>query len=246
MKAWDIFAHSVRLVWRNRANALRISLVLYVIYAVVQMVIAEPQEAMVSGTDETPIMGAGDAGTLFLLVILQVLVTLWIAVAWHRFVLLEEYPSGWLPQFHGGAILRYLALSLLIGLAIAFCVGVPTAIIAAFAPPLAVVAAIAGVLFAIVLGFRLAPVLPGAATGQGLGLGAAWEATRGATGTALTLAVIGLIALFVVQIPVFVIASISVALGTVAFLVVNWFVTLVSVSILTTIYGHYVEGREID
>lgn len=36
MKAWEVFSHSVRLVWRNRRDALRISVALYAIYALVQ------------------------------------------------------------------------------------------------------------------------------------------------------------------------------------------------------------------
>ena len=39
--------------------------------------------------------------------------------------------------------------------------------------------------------------------------------------------------------------AVSQPLGLVVLGVTGWFVTMVSVSILTTIYGHYVEGRPI-
>lgn len=34
--------------------------------------------------------------------------TLWIAVAWHRFVLLNEAPQGLLPAFKGDRVMAYL------------------------------------------------------------------------------------------------------------------------------------------
>ncbi|SFQ04343.1 hypothetical protein SAMN05421853_101407 [Roseivivax halotolerans] len=244
MKAWEIFSHSVRLVWRNRRDALRISVALYAIYALVQLVFLEDQSA--SPDEALQMMEPGQAGTLFLVAILQVVVTLWIAVSWHRFVLLEEYPSGWLPNFHGGSMLKYFGYSLVIGIGVGLAIGVPVTIAAAIAPPLAAIVGLAGLFGAIVLGFRLASVLPAVATGKSLSFGEAWSATKGATGTALGVAAIGVVAALLVQIPAAIVMAVSSLLGTLVFVVINWFVTMVSVSVLTTIYGHFIEGRPID
>ncbi len=244
MKAWDIFSHSVRLVWRNRWDALRISGGLYAAYAVVQVVFLGSTDTS-NGIDMTEV-APEDLGGVFFAAFLQSVVTLWIAVAWHRYVLLEEYPQGWLPSFRGGAILSYFWRSLGIALVIGFAVVVPVTILVSFAPILSVFAVFGAMFLAIVLGFRLAPALPAAATGEPFGFSDAWSATAGQTGTAIALAFIGLTAVFVAQLPVFAVTAISPGMGNIVFIVLNWFVTLVSASILTTLYGHYVQGRPID
>ncbi|SIS51774.1 hypothetical protein SAMN05421759_101166 [Roseivivax lentus] len=246
MKAWDIFSHSVRLVWRNRWDALRISGALYAAYAVVQVLFLGSFDAgPTAGGDMTDI-DPSEASGMVVAILLQFAITLWIAVAWHRFVLLEEYPGGWLPRFHGGAILSYLWRSIVIGFAIALVIVLPATLVATIAPVLSVFAILAGLFFAIVFGFRLAPALPAAAMGTQVGFKEAWDATRGETGTAIALAFIGVFAAILIQMPIFVIAALSEGLGNIAFIVVNWFVTLVSASVLTTLYGHYVQGRPIE
>ncbi|QFS84687.1 hypothetical protein FIU97_18155 [Roseivivax sp. THAF40] len=246
MKAWDIFSHSVRLVWRNRWDALRISGALYAAYAVVQVIFLGSGTSPNGVEGDVTQMAPEELSTLFFAVLLQSVVTLWIAVAWHRFVLLEEYPAGWLPQFHGGAIFNYFWRSVAIVLAITLAIMVPVTLLVAIAPILSVFAGFAALFLAIVMGFRLAPALPAAAMGQPVGFRDVWSATEGQTGTAIALAFIGVFAAFVIQLPVFVVSAISPDLGNVLFIVLNWFVTLVSASILTTLFGHYVQGRPIE
>ncbi|MHA6324463.1 hypothetical protein [Roseivivax sp. CAU 1753] len=245
MKAWAIFSHSVLLVWRNRWDALRISGALYAIYAVVQVTLLGGQDAMMDMDSDMIEMDPGEMGSIFFAALLQIVITLWIAVAWHRFVLLEEYPTGWLPAFHGASMLGYFWRSIVLGFGVAFAVGLPAAIVAVAVPVLAGVGVLFGLFFGIVLGFRLAPALPAAAVGDTFGFRQAWEATSQANGTAIALALLGVFAALLVQVPVLLVSSLSTGLGTIMFIVINWFVTLVSASVLTTIYGHYVQGRPI-
>ena len=73
-----------------------------------------------------------------------------------------------------------------------------------------------------------------------------WEATRGQTGTILILAVI----LVAFSIGLQYLASLAFtdpfSLPAIVLNgVVQWFVGMVGVSILTTLYGHFVEGRPL-
>ena len=249
MKSWSILSHSALLVWRNRQDALKISGLLYLVAFIVQFSLGG-----ISGdgpgmmAEDAPEMATpADAGVL-LAVMVQLLLTLWIAVSWHRYVLLEEYPKGWLPAFHGSRMLGYFGRSVLLFLAVfaaAFIVALPIGLLAALFPPLGVVAPLAGLFVGLAVAFRLAPMLPGTATGQPLSLAQAFAATEGSSGTAIGLAFLGGIAAILIQLPGVLLMAVSQPLGLVVLGVTGWFVTMVSVSILTTIYGHYVEGRPI-
>ncbi len=89
-------------------------------------------------------------------------------------------------------------------------------------------------------------MLPGAALEPGVPVFSGWEATRGATVTIL--GVVALSVLFAV-----ILEFIGAQLFTnptsipalVYDLVKQWIVAMVGVSILTTLYGHYVEQRPL-
>ena len=250
MKGLQIFTHSVRLVFSNLENALRVSLVLYLVQAAnsIFLYLNPPEMTEMAGT-EFPVMVPGTAGSSLLLSILAVIASLWIAVAWHRFVLAEEYPTGWLPRWHGSNMLSYLGRSILLGLFIAFAVvaaSIPISLIAMVAPPLVAMVPFFMIGFGAYLFFRLSVMLPAAALGEKLRLGEAWDATKGETGTLLTLTAIVVAASIVVQLPTLLSGDATSFISLVYALVVNWFATVIGISLLTTLYGHFIEKRPID
>ena len=120
MKGWEIFIHSVRLVFSNLNAALQISLVPYAISGLAFLFLGASAISLMEAGDPAQLMQVSGGVWLGLLVygVVAILMSLWIAVAWHRYVLLEEYPTGWIPGFHGDRIGSYFMKGLLLGLLI--------------------------------------------------------------------------------------------------------------------------------
>lgn len=249
----NLFVHSVRLVLGDWRNALSISGLLYLIYAVPNLLLnlffPPPPRDTATAAD----IGAALAMAPVAIItsILALVAFVWIAVAWHRYVLLDEMPQGQLPEFNGSRLLAYAGYSLLVGLlglVAAVVVGAIVGVLVVLVPPLAFVAALAALAAALVVGYRLAPVLPASAVGKPLTLGAAWEATKGASGAIVVLAIVSAIAALVIDLPALLLAfagPVGRFLGLIWTLGTDWVKMLVGVSILTTLYGHYVEGRPL-
>ena len=97
----------------------------------------------------------------------------------------------------------------------------------------------------IFLGLRLAAALPGAAIGVDHGFLAGWEATKDDWVAILQLSVIMALAMWVLNLlGIFVFGRIPV-IGTLWQLLIGWPVMMVGLSILTTLYGHYVQKRPL-
>ncbi|MDD9738243.1 MULTISPECIES: hypothetical protein [Marinovum] len=247
MKAWSMFVHSLRLVINNLDVALRVSLVLYSVQAISQIYTFSANSGeMVQGPDGIPYpdISAGEGFVMLLLGIAALLASLWIAVAWHRYVLLGEEPAGWLPNWPGAAIPGYLWRSVLLGLVVALAAVPVGAISAVILPPVLMLAVTVGV--ASFVFFRLSPILPAIALGNSLGFREAWEATRGEAGTIVGLAGLMILGSLALQIPTMLSGDPNSPLSLVYSIVVGWFATMIGISLLTTVYGHCVEGRGVD
>lgn len=250
MKGLHIFTHSVRLVFSNLGYALRVSLVLYLLQVAGQVArfINPPQMQDIDGMP-MPVMDPGLAMQSLVFGILALISSLWIAVAWHRFVLAEEYPSGWLPRWHGSNMLSYLLRSLLLAILIGLAVtiaAVPFGFIAMGLPGLAWLLPVAMIGFGAYLFLRLAVMLPAAALGEKMPLSEAWAATRGESDTLISLSVIVVLASFLIQLPTILNGDPGSFINLIYGLVVNWFATIIGISVLTTLYGHFIEKRPID
>lgn len=231
-----IFSHALKMIFTDLRATARISLPLIVVI-VVQILLfgtMQPSQAQFNPMDAA-------------LQILAAIASLWVAVAWHRYVLLVERPERALPRLHVREMFHYF----LWGLGLTLIMWLPTMIILlvgvsadAFGPGLAILVAVVMLVMAWV-GARLSVVLPAAAIDQPLGLSAAWHATR-----PFAVGLIGLAILIVLM---------SAALGWLSLLLflavpiagaailgaVQWLMTLLMLSILTTLYGVYVEEREL-
>jgi hypothetical protein len=239
---WQIFTHSVRLVWANLGVALRISALLYIISAAFQV------WAQVSGfgTMEDGVPNTEGAGIQFIGTIVSVITSLWIAVAWHRYILLEEEPDGFLPNWNGGRMAAYFGRSILIGLAMVAVVLVASLPIAiGLQGPLAAAILSVGSIFAVFLFYRLCAILPSAAVGEPLTMSAAWKATEGTTGTIFVIILCMIGGLILLVLPGAILASISLMLGIIYMVAAQWFITMFGISLFTTFYGYFIEKREL-
>ncbi len=181
--------------------------------------------------------------------LLTVVFTMWVAVSWHRFVLLEEYPNGVLPKFHGGLMLVYFGYGILLGIVVGLGTIALGALVglALFTVP---VLMIAGIIIVSVAGawafYRLSPILPACAIGNRLGMKEAWAATKPHSGAILGAMVIFVVSIFALAFAGAAVATVIPFLGGVMLLAFNWLYILLGISFLTTLYGVAVEGRSID
>lgn len=247
-----IFLHAMRLVFSQLGAALRISGVLYIISSV----ISGFAYFSVFGGVANPTQLPANSWQFFAATLISVLIYLWIAVGWHRFVLLDEAPATPLPPFHGDRVLAYFGRLLqlgLLGLAVGVLIGLSSFALASLSGGNVVILSVVPlVLLAVMLliFYRLAPVLPGAAVGKPIGIGAAWKATSGAWGTFLVLAVVCLIASLVIDLPAFAVSYLMAGtagalLSLIWVSITAWIKLMAGISILTAIYGVYVEKRAI-
>ncbi|PSL17978.1 hypothetical protein [Shimia abyssi] len=242
---FKLLNHSLGLILGNLPQSLRLSSPLAALL-LIALIVVGPSYFVQETSPEAATQVSGQSVLLNLLVAIA---TLWVAVAWHRFVLLEEYPSGVVPAFHGGRILAYFGYGLLLALIIALTAGVIGAIVG-FALVWAPILMIAG-LAVVAIGaswafYRLSPVLPSAAIGNSMKLKEAWEATKPLSGAILGAMVIYVVAIFVLMFVGALIGGFIPILGGVLLLFANWFYILLGISFLTTLYGVAIEGRTID
>lgn len=244
MKGWTIFTHSVGLAARNWKEALKIFLV-PVALCVALFVVIGGSIGLTAGDEPT-----GSVALLLLILPLVFVVIFWSVVSWHRFVLLEEYPTGWIPPFRFDRILSYFGHGLLLGL-VALVLMVPViALMALFASiggeVLSIIIVIPAYIALVVIMYRLIPILPAAAIGKPLKLMESFNATKGATGAIIVLLLVLFGVNLGVQLAVAALMAIFPPLGILFSLAASLFLSIVNISVLTTFYGHYIEGRSID
>ena len=251
LKGLQIFRHSVRQVTGNLEGALRVSGLLYAVQAVVGLIFGLGMAAQ-AGMGAGGMTGGMGLGMLITLLV-AIITGLWIAVGWHRYVLLNEKPDL-LPTFRQDRMLAYFLRSLLLGLIILL--------------PAIVWGMIVGVLFSglfhfglgligvllmtlivqlplVFAGVRLSAALPGQALGVESEVLAGWRATAHDNRALAELTVIIVGAIFVINLIGMLVFGHIMITAILWQLVTNWFVTMVGVSILTTLYGHYIEQRPL-
>lgn len=263
--ALQIVRHAILMVFNNWRDALKaslgpivlgiaVSLVLAVILQVDLSLIVAQQPIITDTGGPMAQQLPPNAGGLILFGLLAALISLfvlsWVAVAWHRFILLEEYP-GTIPTLTGKPVWPYLGKSVWLALVL-IVVFVPISLVFGLAlGPVAVASPfLAGVIAAILLGLvfgylwlRWALVLPSAAVGEGMSLSDSWATTRPLSGTIWSVSILVILLNFVLGLIAAPFGQSFIAL--IVQQVVNWFTLMVGLSVLTTLYGHLVEKRPL-
>lgn len=182
-------------------------------------------------------------------VVVSVITYCWAAVGWHRFVLLEEYGNGVVPNWHGPYIMSYLGRAFLIGL---FAVAVSIAAMIVIGIVIGILQSTA-VAFVLLTGFtlgltwlitRVGLILPAAALGQKMSFGESWEATKPVASHML-------VPLFFISLAMVILNQLVIAvfgqnaLSIVPSAVLYWFQVLLNLSLMTTLYGTQIEGHPL-
>ena len=182
-----------------------------------------------------------------------------IAVSWHRYVLLDEVPRGWARLRADNTVWRYFGNTLLIMLVLV--AGMVPAVLLAAIPLamgdagaiLAVPIYFATVIYGIAAFYRLSVKLPAVALERyDFGLKDAWSITQGNTwrlfGLALLFALCVLVIALLLAGVVYLLEktglTFALMLGLSLQIVFNWIFTIMGVTLLTSLYGFFVEKRE--
>ena len=264
-----LFRHVVQQVFGNLGQAARITAAPFLLFVLIAYLlvgeflidmfrISEAQQSAGGALTEEELaeqFGDLDAvvgqafGTL-LLIPIGLMIFGWVAVAWHRFVLAEEY-GGLVPQFSLGRVGGYVWRSILIFLLL-FLVSIPLLLILG---GLLVNTVQSGGGFGfgllIAMGFsflfswvlvRWSLILPAWSVDQRMTIGESWKVTQDVSGEILV-PILGFAIIFpaIQQILVFVPVG-----GTILGLFVSWIQMLVNLALLTTLYGNLVQGRELN
>ncbi|TGN42589.1 hypothetical protein E4L95_21095 [Paracoccus liaowanqingii] len=247
MLAFRLVVHALRQLWGNRGATLRLSLLpglLWLAFTAGPMLLARTPQLRVEGGKAVPLVAAGLLGIILYVVM---------AVAWHRHILLDE-PARLSGDGRRRQVLAYLGRMGMIMLAV-----VPALIAAVVLLSMlltvamqsggqpAWIAAIAFVISVLLtaLLLRLLTVLPGAALRHSRPWGAAWAATKG---RALTFLLLGLVmtgAQTLLPNVTGLVATASLTLAVLVHAVLSWVGALIALSLMTTLWGHFVEGRAL-
>ena len=245
MVAWRILIHSLKMIFNNLGQVLRIGLVPVLIGLAIVIVFA------MLGVSLGGLNGDGAAGLrvggVILLVAAVFCLALWVIVAWHRFILLAEYTQGWIPVLRFDRMLSYFGHAMLLGV-VGFLAVLPLGLImGVIGSAIPVVATIFAVLVFVIVNtvlFRLSPILPAAAIGRPLKFKEVWAHTIGSSDTILILVLILWAFQFVLQFLLGLLMLVPLV-GIVLMVLGTMLSGLVNVSIMTTLYGHYVEKRAL-
>ena len=257
--SFKIFVHAIRLVFGHLGVALRIGGVLYLVQLAATILAVFTTASWVTNSAAGP-----DPGALLYLIAAIVVLTVtgaWIAVAWHRYVLLDEMPGAFVARFNGDRTFAYVGRSFLLALIASGLGLVASIIIGVIATPVLTVATQLSSSAMVLVGFfvfllvyvplaivicRLALVLPASAIGQPMRFGEAWAATSKASGAIVGIALLSAVCVWLLDLP-----SLLLTFGPLLWVrivwqtLVGWIELMVGVGILTTLYGHYVQRRPI-
>ncbi|MEL6681426.1 MAG: hypothetical protein AAFQ09_02130 [Pseudomonadota bacterium] len=257
--AFQIIRHAFSMIFGNFGQALRVSLVPFGVlvgaFLLVMLAWDDRLEQMGRGLDEEligPAASAADLLAILGLIALFLFVFSWVAVSWHRFILLEEY-SGVVPAVSDRPILPYLLRSLLYALVL-LVVSIPVLLISSFLlvpffeSGLELIGNIIMLIASAVMTYvwlRIGLALPSVAVGQPISIRQAWAASAPLSGTifqvAFLLMVINSAAVFLSD-PMY---AVGWVFGVAVDLFTQWLVIMLGVSILTTLYGHLIEKRAL-
>ena len=245
MLSWKIFKHALGMIFNDFGTALRVSSPVIAVSLLGAVLFIVKGPAFVSGEQ-------GEFGGVLLLGLLNYIAALWVAVSWHRYCLLAEYPEKALPEFNGSRILAYFGWAFLLGLILAGLAMLVFAVVYAIGGlavgSLSLVGGallVVGLIFAVWVVQRLSLVLPASAVGNPISIAESWRATQSiATAILVVFLFLGAFGFALGFVAGF-FGVFSAFLGFTLQAVVNWLIAMTGLSVLTTFYGVCVEKREL-
>ncbi|QBY02101.1 hypothetical protein E2K80_16290 [Rhodophyticola sp. CCM32] len=246
---YQLLRHVVQQVFGNLGQAARLTLFLVLVPAIFLLLTNEAlfiQGAISMQNNALEI----NWSFAFLGLIGSVVAWCWAAVGWHRFVLLEEYGGGIVPQWRGSQIWAYFVSALVVSLVViaaGVVLGFGIGIIGSLLPirGLLVFMGIGMITALMWISTRVGLILPAAAVGAKLRIRESWAATRPVSGQILLpIIVVAIVGAIVSQLIVLLlgVGFVPALIGT----LVSWLQLLVNLALMTTLYGNLIEGRALN
>lgn len=269
MLGWVIFIHAITLILRNFISAIRVFWAPFFIalaFFFLFLHLSGLDLAYLSAIREN--FGWGKKIELpegavlrfffpwfFVLLVINGILTMWGITAWHRHILLGEYRYGIVPPFSilriGGYFLRALLLatvSLVLFVPATFLIFGAFQFFGQFSVLLGFAAMIVPAVFFALILFRCSLILPAYAVGNPISLAESWRAWRkiqNPNRMIFVLIAVNSIAQGLLQTGIEKMADMPAYQGPVG-VAAQFFVFLLNVTILTTLYGYVVENRSLD
>lgn len=241
MLAFRLLRHSILQLTGNLGAALTLSVLSLLLAALGIGIGMAARQALAVGDPPGIIVAVVAVAIVATFVLAFVSLT----ASWHRHVLLGERPQVF--RSIGGSEARYFWAAVRMSLVVMLIVFIPMILIVALTSALngsiyvtMLASLIIGIAVAII-GLRLGTGLAGAAIGAAKPLTTGWKGTESCLGTLLLLAVFSQILQTILNLA----SQIPGLVGLVATLLAAWLGTLLSLSIITTLWGHFVEGRAL-
>ncbi|ODT59643.1 hypothetical protein [Paracoccus sp. SCN 68-21] len=241
MLAFRLLRHAILQLIGNMGAALTLS-VLPLLLAALGIGIGVVARLVLAGGN---LSGIAVGAVSLAIVATFVLAFVSLAASWHRHVLLEESPQvfrsieGSEARYFGAAVRMTLVIVLIVVLPLTLVVAVNASLNGSVYVVM-LVSLILGIAVAII-GLRLGTGLAGAAIGAEKPLTTGWKATESHLGTLLVLAVFSQLLQTIFNLA----SQIPGLVGLVATLLAAWLGALLSLSLITTLWGHFVEGRAL-
>ena len=233
---YSLFKHAVTRVFRNLDDALAISGLIWIgvmgILVLISVAVPTPPVTNQNWADLT-----GRELMAFLMSNLTVMIAgVWVAVEWHRFVLLGERPKTVLPVPRLDLIAGYMGRSIQIFAILFLVMFVAATLVALLARVSVVFAMLYFPVFIMLLQifYRISPVLPAVAVSKPASLRSVWQATDAYKKPILGAAILLALGTMALNLPSFLLGQGVIAL--VYSLVTGWIALMVGVSLLSAIY----------
>ncbi len=239
-----ILRHAFSMLRGNIGNAIKVSLAPAVLLGGIIY--------FLSGRLQVPSDPAGTSSFSLLITLFVFLVmTSWVPVLWHRFILLEEYPT-WLPAFHAKELIGYIGrvfgvsmiilAAVMIGLLV---VGVISMGLGDFVQLLAPFLEFGVTLIVYFLTLRFSLALTGITVGKTLPILESFRMTSETSREIFQIALILGVLNYGMSIALAQLEAIFPSVGVFLWLPLVWIEFMFGLSVQTTLYGLLVEKREL-
>ena len=245
MTGWDIFKKSVGQIYYNLGDAIRLTGLLWTVGYIISLF-----PTFLWSAEMPPELG--NSLIFAITMAINLICMMWIAVLWHRFMLLEENIDSIVPRWSGGLVWSYIKTAFIVGLIIVLASVVPFLIFSYFSPLFFGISVWLGYAILAILGLliyyfslRISLVLPAVAIEKPITIGDSWRITQPASAAILVASMILVLFSILLQTPFGTLSAGSV-INLILSFITGWISVMLGVSILTTLYGHLVENRPLD
>lgn len=250
MQGWKFLRHSWLQVTQNRGQ-------MFIILAVpfsIQIVFGILLVGSMGAYSVTPWFAEfGSERVMLISGIAIVLTSVWIAVAWHRFILLSEQPDGYFSYPNGRRVNEYFWRMMLSFLGLIMVAGIFWVILLYAAefvgfgadPTTRIAILILPLILVVYLFLRMSPYLTAIAVGKTISIGEAWQATKGSGSAIIVILLVVGGYQVAVEALIFPLIGANMVTNILYDIVTSWIDMMIWITLLTTFYGHYVEGREL-